>query len=169
VSDVGIIVAVGLFFVAGIFVESRRSSGKLPDVISDAGAVSVPSGDSDSDAETTAQATAVAVATATVSIQPTPVPALPGTPNPEAVGQRVFLNVSGIENESVVDAANVTIIGSTTPDALLSINGQSVEVELDGSFTIDIDLEPGPNFIEMVSSNLQGQEASRVFSVVSVQ
>ncbi|MDA0677559.1 MAG: hypothetical protein O2788_06085, partial [Chloroflexi bacterium] len=105
----------------------------------------------------------------TVAVEPTAVPVLPGTPNPEAVGKAVFLDVQGIENESVVLTSNVTVTGFTTPDALLSVNGQAVPVQLDGSFTVDVNLEPGPNFVEFVSSNLRGQESSRVISVVSIQ
>ena len=77
--------------------------------------------------------------------------------------------LSGIENESVVNTSEVTITGSTTPDALLSVNGEPVEVQLDGTFSIDLTLDPGPNFVEIVSSNLRGQETSRVISVVSIQ
>ena len=92
-----------------------------------------------------------------------------GTPDPEAVGQQVFLELAGIENESVIEASVVTVSGTTTPDALLSINGEVIPVELDGTFSIELTLEPGPNFIEFVASNLRGQEASRVISVVSIQ
>ncbi|MDA1296919.1 MAG: hypothetical protein O3B04_02820 [Chloroflexi bacterium] len=173
-TDVGIVAAVGLFFVAGIFFESKRAGGRVPQVISDVGAVSVPTPDASSEPDSPrsmdgVSPAAVADGAASGALEPTPRPALPGTPDPEAVGKQVFLEISGIENESVIDASTVTIVGATTPDALLSVNGQAVTVELDGSFTIDLELEPGPNFIEFVSSNLRGQETSRVFSVVSIQ
>ena len=171
--DFGIAVAVVLFFVAGVFFESRRSHDRLPRLAGEVGAeaVSTPAATQQaSDAQATATPVLAAQPTATtVAVEPTAVPVLPGTPNPEAVGKAVFLDVQGIENESVVLTSNVTVTGFTTPDALLSVNGQAVPVQLDGSFTVDVNLEPGPNFVEFVSSNLRGQESSRVISVVSIQ
>ena len=92
-----------------------------------------------------------------------------GTPNPEAVGEQVFIDLEGIENESIVEGSQVAFTGTTTPDALVSVNGESIAVDLDGTFSVELSLEPGPNFIEIVSSNLRGQETSRVISVVSIQ
>ena len=165
--DLAIVALVGLFFVAGVFFESKRSGGQLPSISRDVDAAAV--GTSTPGTNDNSDSSAAAGATSTPSVEPTSIPVLQGTPNPEAVGQRVFLDLNGIENESVVEASEVTIFGSTTPDALLSVNGQSVPVELDGSFTIDLELEPGPNFVEFVSSNLRGEEANRVISVVSIQ
>ena len=174
-TDLGIIVGVGLFFVAGVFFEAQRSAGRLPEITRDAGAISAPvptastGSDNVDDAVLAEEATAVAVSTSTPAPERTPDPVPIGTPNPGAVGQQVFLELRGIENESVVDASTVTITGVTTPDALLSVNGQAIAVELDGSFSVDVQLEQGPNFVEFVSSNLRGQETSRVISVVSIQ
>lgn len=173
--DLGIIVGVGLFFVAGVFFEAQRSSGRLPKITRDAGAISAPiptanagAGNVD-DAGLTENATAVAASTATPAPESTPEPVPLGTPNPGAVGQQVFLELRGIENESVVETSTVMVTGITTPDALLSVNGQAIAVELDGSFSVELQLEEGPNFVEFVSSNLRGQETNRVISVVSVQ
>lgn len=170
--DLGIVAAVALFFVAGVFFESKRSGGRFEQIAPSVGAETAPTTPDESDSQTQPEPENVVAADPT----PTSVPAssetspvLAGTPDPEAVGQRVFLDLTGIENESVVEASEVTIVGATTPDALVSINGQSVEVELNGSFSVDLALDPGPNFIEIVSSNLRGQETSRVISVVSIQ
>lgn len=174
-TDLAIIAAVLLFFVAGVFFEARRSDGRFNQIAPSVGAETALTSSAQSNSETQsepedAQDTAAADPTPTqapTTAEPSPVPA--GEPDPETVGQRVFLDLSGIENESVIEASEVTIVGTTTPDALLSINGQAVEVELNGSFSIDLVLDPGPNFVEIVSSNLRGQETSRVISVVSVQ
>lgn len=170
--DLGIVAAVALFFVAGVFFESRRSGGRFEQIAPSVGAETAPtnSAESTSEAQSESEVVATTVPTLTqVLATPESQPVLAGTPNPEAVGQRVFLDLTGIENESVVEASEVTIVGATTPDALVSVNGQSVDVELNGSFSVDLVLDPGPNFIEIVSSNLRGQETSRVFSVVSIQ
>lgn len=171
-TDFGIAVVVVLFFVAGVFFESRRSDNRLPSVTRDVGAESVSTASATqqaSSAAATATPSASVQPTATITAQATAVPVLPGTPNPEAVGQAVFLDVQGIENESVVLTSTITVTGFTTPDALLSVDGQAVPVQLDGSFSVDVNLEPGPNFVGFVSSNLRGQESSRVISVVSIQ
>ena len=170
--DFGIAAVVVLFFVAGVFFESRRSDSRVPKLAGNVGAETVPTPSPTRqalDAASTATPAAVTQPTATAVVESTAVPVLPGTPNPEAVGKAVFLDVQGIENESVVLTSSVTVTGFTTPDALLSVNGQAVPVQLDGSFTVDVNLEPGPNFVEFVSSNLRGQESSRLISVVSIQ
>jgi hypothetical protein len=159
--DLGIAGAVVIFFIAGVFFQSRRSDGGDEADI-----------DALNAAATSTAASAVASSTPGSSSgdqQATGGPAQPGELNPDAVGQPVFIQFEGIENESVVEAASVLINGFTTPDALLSVNGEATPVELDGSFTADVALEAGPNFIEFVASNLQGQQTSRVLSIVSVQ
>lgn len=170
VIDLAIIGAVALFFAAGVFFEARRSDGQTPNIAPGVGASSPDSGDSA--AESTPQPVTNPTATPESAPASTATPAPPvaaGTPNPEAVGQQVFLDIAGIENESVITESEVTITGTTTPDALVSINGQIVAVELDGSFSTTLSLDPGPNFVEIVSSNLRGQETSSVISVVSIQ
>ena len=170
--DVGIVLAVAVFFVAGVFFESRRSRGELPVVApnAEAAATSTPTGGT-SDGSEAAESTQSPQSTATApQSTPTPGAVIPaGTPNPEAVGSQVFIELSGIENESVIEGSSVSFTGTTTPDALVSVNGQSTEVDLGGNFTVDLSLDPGPNFIEIVSSNLRGQATSRVLSVVSIQ
>ena len=174
VTEIAVLAAVCLFFVAGVFVESRRSANRAPISSSETSAAATSS--STAVADTTPTVTAAATAeptpaeTSEQAIVQTETPVVPaGTPNPGAVGQVVFIDLQGIENESVIEDSSVTISGLTTPDALLSINGQPVAVDLDGSFTADLQLDPGPNFVEIVSSNLRGEETSRVLSVVSVQ
>ncbi len=101
----------------------------------------------------------------------TPAPARPlATPAPSVslVGQKLFLTVSGIANESVVETGSLTVTGLTNPEALVSVNGDIVPVEITGSFALDLRLEPGPNFIEFVASDLNGNEMTRVFNLVSL-
>ena len=159
--DIGIVAAVVTFFVAGVFFESRRSGGNDA---TDTGTLNAA-------ATSTAAAVAASSTAGPTSAgqQATGGPVQPGELNPEAVGQPVFIQLEGIEDESVVEAASVSINGFTTPDALLSVNGEAMPVDLDGSFSVDVALEPGPNFVEFVASNLQGQQTSRVLSIVSVQ
>ena len=47
--------------------------------------------------------------------------------------------------------------GETTPDAVVSINGDAVEVDVLGQFAALVELIEGPNLIEVVASNLTEQ------------
>jgi len=173
-TEIAVVVAVCLFFVAGIMVESQRNTNRER--------VAAPNADEIASSASGLNADSTATAAPETASEPSPAPTsepavtstrtavvAARTPNPGAVGQTVFIDLQGIENESVIEDSAVTVSGITTPDALLSINGQPVEVNLDGSFTADLQLDPGPNFVEIVSSNLRGEETSRVLSVVSVQ
>ena len=114
---------------------------------------------------TQASATSTSVApTATTVPPPTATaPALPTTtPTPEPF----FLLVTEPIGDSVVSSSPVTVTGSTTPDAVVSINGESMEVDIEGAFSADVILEEGPNVIEVVASNLQGNQESVILVLI---
>ena len=62
----------------------------------------------------------------------------------------------------------VTVSGTTTPDALVSINGSLVDVANDGTFTATVDLNPAPNLIEVIGSDFQGNKVSAVLTVIYI-
>ena len=78
----------------------------------------------------------------------------------------LVLKVTSPEDEATVDAPSLTVIGETTPDAVVSINGQSVEVDADGAFSADVDLVEGINFIEIVASDFDGDSAEAVRTLI---
>ena len=170
--ELGIAGAVVVFFIAGVLFESQRRPAAQDPVLSDGTSTSQLTSPGASDGtENAAQAEptptlAPGQSSTTGSLTATP---KPGTTDPANVGRPVFLQIEGLENETVTQASSVSLSGTTTPDALLSVNGQIVAVDVDGTFAIELDLEPGPNIVEFVSSNLQGQTASRVVSIVSEQ
>ena len=84
-------------------------------------------------------ATAIPSPTATVPVLPT------ATPTPEPF----FLLVTEPQGDSIVNSSPITVIGSTTPDAVVSINGESAEVDIDGAFSAEVIIEEGPNVIEV--------------------
>ena len=79
-----------------------------------------------------------------------------------------FLTVSQPADGSIVDIGSVEVTGHTTPDAVVSINGELVEVDGEGNFTIMVVLEEGPNIIEVIASDLEGNEESRTLVIVYV-
>jgi Glucodextranase, domain B len=111
--------------------------------------------------------------------QATAVPTPPGqqaapSPTPQSVPvsttQRfgLFLEIEGLGDENIVRGDSVVARGQTTPDAILSINGVIVSVSSDGTFEVQLALEPGPNVLEVVASDLDGNEVSKVIAVVSL-
>ncbi len=103
--------------------------------------------------------TATSIPTATATATATPEGALPS---------ELFLEITEPADESVVSQATVTVRGLTTPDAIVSIGGQTVDVDAQGEFAVEITLEPGPNIIELVASNLEGMEESTLISLIYI-
>ena len=109
----------------------------------------------------TPTATPVPAATAPPAPTPTPTPppAGPATLTPEDA-ERLFLQITQPEDESIVSTGAVAVQGSTTVDAVVSVNGAVVEVDAQGAFEAIVALEEGPNLIEVVASDLTGAQES---------
>jgi len=80
----------------------------------------------------------------------------------------LFLEIEGLSDESVVRGDTVVARGRTRPDAVLSINGVVIPVGPDGSFEVLLALNPGPNVIEVVASDLSGNQTREVLALVSL-
>ena len=76
------------------------------------------------------------------------------------------LEVTEPEDESVVSTSGVTVKGVTTADAVVSVNGTVVDVDEDGKFSTVVSLEEGPNTIEVTASDFEGNEGSKVLTVI---
>ena len=109
----------------------------------------------------TPTATPVPAATAPPAPTPTPTPPPggPATLTPEEA-DRLFLQITQPEDESIVSTGAVAVQGSTTVDAVVSVNGAVVEVDAQGAFEAIVALEEGPNLIEVVASDLTGAKES---------
>ena len=79
-----------------------------------------------------------------------------------------FLTVTEPVDESIINADKVEVIGITTPGAVVSINGELAEVDGEGNFTMMVVLEEGPNIIEVIASDLEGNEESCTLAIVYV-
>ena len=60
-----------------------------------------------------------------------------------------------------------SVSGTASPDATVSANGQLATMEPSGSFEASVPLVAGPNLIEVVASDLNGEISSRIMTVVS--
>lgn len=98
----------------------------------------------------------------------TPAPASAVEPLPGVTPEEFFLTVSRPEVESVVNRSPFEVRGSTLVDAVVTVNGDVIEVGPQGEFTASVELEEGPNSIEVIASDFAGHEESRVIPVIYV-
>ena len=113
------------------------------------------------------EATATAEANQTPNAQETVVPEPTVTVVPVATFG-LFLEVVGLSEENIVRGDSLFLTGRANPDAVMSVNGVIISVAPDGSFGVSLALNPGPNLIEIVASDLSGATESRVITVISL-
>jgi bacillopeptidase F len=101
------------------------------------------------------------VALLVAACAPTTTPTVTSTPP-----AGLFLKVSEPLDESVVTASPVGVSGTTIPNAVVSVNGEIVEVDEQGNFTTMVTLEEGPNIIEVIASDLEGNEVSTILAII---
>jgi hypothetical protein len=135
----------------------------------------VPSPTTVATAEPTSTPTVTPTATATLPPASPTATATAGptaTPSPLPVNNvdnyELSLQLEGVGDENVVHGTIMVIRGRTLPDAILSINGVIVEVDAEGRFEREVRLEIGPNVVEVVASDLAGNQISAILSVVAL-
>ena len=118
------------------------------------------------------------------TIAPSPTPASIPTPAPTIVPTiesdvatestsnsgtfNLSLDFEGIGNESVVRSDRVLLHGVTSPDAIVSVNGVILEVQPDGTFELTLPLDPGPNIVDIVASDLEGNSINSSLAIISI-
>lgn len=117
----------------------------------------------------------IVLAAACTNVSPpatsTPEPAATPVPTQEAgavTTAAFFLNVAEPQDETVVRVSSVHVKGSTTADAVVSVNGQVVDVDADGKFTALVNLQEGPNSIDVIASDFQTDTQWKVVNLVYV-
>jgi len=76
------------------------------------------------------------------------------------------LKVTTPQDESIVNAASITVAGQTIVGAVVSVNGNLVDVDASGKFQTTVQLDEGPNIIEVVASDVTGNELSAILRVI---
>ena len=74
---------------------------------------------------------------------------------------QINLTISSPESGTVVDAATITISGSTQSSASIVINDSEIVANKDGSFQSSVSLDEGDNYISIVAYNDLGNVAER--------
>jgi hypothetical protein len=89
------------------------------------------------------------------------------TPIPPAAQaeQQLSLKITEPADESVVKSDAINLSGSVSTTAEITINGASVAVE-NGNFTATVELEEGPNSLEVRASDGKGHEEVKVLTIV---
>ncbi|MDD5510392.1 MAG: hypothetical protein PHI12_06265 [Dehalococcoidales bacterium] len=83
-----------------------------------------------------------------------------------AATEELSLEINEPADEAVVSVSRITVSGKTAADAVVSINGIVADVDAEGIFNGEINLEAGPNVIEVVASDFYGNEKSAVLTVI---
>ena len=72
-------------------------------------------------------------------------------------------------DETTVYTADLVVEGQTEPDAVVSVNEAVVDVDAEGKFSTMVTLEEGPNPIEVLASDFEGNEGSVTLTVIYVK
>ena len=100
-----------------------------------------------------------------VSPPPITPPTAPSTP-PSEPAQGLFLEVAEPQDESVINTSPVYVRGNTSPDAEVSVNGELIDVDEQGNFVAMVEMEEGPNAIEIIATDYQENEESIILAVI---
>jgi hypothetical protein len=72
----------------------------------------------------------------------------------------ISLTVSEPQDNTITDVDTIEVKGHTDPQAVVSVNEEITTVDANGNFTATVNLEEGPNTIEVVASDEEGNQAS---------
>ncbi|MBU2009383.1 MAG: hypothetical protein KJ624_06080 [Chloroflexi bacterium] len=94
----------------------------------------------------------------------TPTSAAPGV---TASVPALSLVVTAPPDEVVVKDAVLRVLGRTSPDAVVSVDGKIVRtVDMEGNFSALVSLVEGPNLLEVIATDYRGGQASQVLTVI---
>ena len=89
-----------------------------------------------------------------------PVIYAPPTPAP------FFLLVTEPANLTIVASQPIRIAGRTRPGTLITVQGVAVALDELGQFATLVQLQPGPNIIDVIARSTDGQSLSSTVSVI---
>ena len=88
------------------------------------------------------------------------------TTTPPTIPDSNLLVVTEPADESIISTDKIEVAGTTVPGAVVSVNGNLASVNDGGKFTAMVVLEEGPNIIEVIASDLEGNQESRTLAIV---
>ena len=107
------------------------------------------------------------------SATPLPQNAIPATPVQSTEATKPVLETAGTlelqvllpQDETIVNVPQVEVTGLAPAGAVISINDEILIVGVDGQFKTTVPLDEGPNLLEIVGSDENGNEASVMLTV----
>lgn len=84
----------------------------------------------------------------------------------------LFLEVTQPQDDTQVSTSSILVTGKTIPNAVVSVSVddklEMANVDQNGDFSVTVDLEEGPNFIEVIASDQQGNEKSMSIAIIYI-
>ena len=94
---------------------------------------------------------------------PAPAPSIASS----AATSALSLAVTAPQDEVVVKDAVIRLVGRSSPDAVVSVNGNIVRsMDIEGNFSTLVSLIEGPNLLEVLATDYRGGQASQVLTVI---
>jgi len=78
----------------------------------------------------------------------------------------LWLQVLSPQDEAVVNTPQMDVIGSAPAGAVISVNDEILIVGDDGQFKTTVSLDEGPNLIEIIASDDNGNETSLILTII---
>jgi hypothetical protein len=75
------------------------------------------------------------------------------------------LTVTSPIDSATVSTSTVTVQGQTTPGATVTVNGISDVADANGNFSIDVNLDNGPNAIDVIATDDSGNQGEVLLMV----
>ena len=114
--------------------------------------------------------TPVVTPTPTAKQTPTITPTHTYTPTPTPAV--LLLEITQPKDGAQVSTGSITVSGKTIPGAVVSVAIDDTvaiaDIDQDGNFSVTVNLEEGPNLIEVVASDQLGNEKSSSIAVIYV-
>ena len=68
--------------------------------------------------------------------------------------------------DSVVTQSSIAIMARTRIDALVTVNQDPVEPDMDGRFSHEVQVNPGHNLVEILASTSEGEQKALILAVI---
>jgi hypothetical protein len=97
----------------------------------------------------------------------TPTASIASSTATSAATSALSLAVTSPQDEVVVKDAVIRVVGRSSPDAVVSVNGNIVRtMDIEGNFSAVVSLVEGPNLLEVIATDYRGGQASEVLTVI---
>jgi len=91
---------------------------------------------------------------------------------PKPTPSALFLELTQPADGAEVSTSPINVTGKTIPSAVVSVSVddklEMADVDQNGDFSIAVTLEEGPNFIEVIASDQQGNDKSASIAVIYI-